>query len=31
MPEAPTTEASLPEASVVEGKYSFEAVDLLEE
>jgi hypothetical protein len=31
MPEAPATEASLPEASVVEGKYSSEAVELLEE
>jgi hypothetical protein len=30
MPEAPATEASLPEASVVEGKYSSEAVELLE-
>jgi hypothetical protein len=31
MPEAPAAEAALPEASVVEGKYSFEAVVLLEE
>jgi hypothetical protein len=31
MPEAPANEASLPEASVVEGEYSFEAVELLEE
>jgi hypothetical protein len=31
VPEAPTTEAALPEASVVEGKYSAEAVVLLEE
>jgi hypothetical protein len=31
MPEAPATEASLPEASVVEGKYSAEAVVLLKE
>jgi hypothetical protein len=31
VPEPPTTEASLPEASVVEGKYSSEAVELLEE
>jgi hypothetical protein len=31
MPEAPATKASLPEASVVEGKYSSEAVELLEE
>jgi hypothetical protein len=31
MPEALATEASLPEASVVEGKYSSEAVELLEE
>jgi hypothetical protein len=30
VPEAPATEASLPEASVVEGKYSSEAVELLE-
>jgi hypothetical protein len=30
MPEAPATEAALPEASVVEGKYSAEAVVLLE-
>jgi hypothetical protein len=29
--EAPTTEATLPEASVVEGKYSAEVVVLLEE
>jgi hypothetical protein len=31
MPEPPTTEASLPEASVVEGEYSSEDVELLEE
>jgi hypothetical protein len=31
VPEAPATEASLPEASVVEGMYSSEAVELLEE
>jgi hypothetical protein len=31
VPEAPATEASLPEAIVVEGKYSSEAVELLEE
>jgi hypothetical protein len=31
MPEAPAAEAALPEASVVEGKYSSEAVELLEE
>jgi hypothetical protein len=31
VPEQPATEASLPEASVVEGKYSSEAVELLEE
>jgi hypothetical protein len=31
VPEAPATEASLPEASVVEGKYSAEAVVLLKE
>jgi hypothetical protein len=31
VPEAPATEASLPDASVVEGKYSSEAVELLEE
>jgi hypothetical protein len=31
MPEAPATEAALPEASVVEGKYFAEAVVLLEE
>jgi hypothetical protein len=31
VPEAPATEASLPEASVVEGKYSSQAVELLEE
>jgi hypothetical protein len=31
MPEAPATKASLPEASVVEGKYSSEAVELLKE
>jgi hypothetical protein len=30
-PEVPATEATLPEASVVEGKYSAEAVVLLEE
>jgi hypothetical protein len=31
VPEAPATEALLPEASVVEGKYSSEALELLEE
>jgi hypothetical protein len=31
VPEPPATEASLPETSVVEGKYSSEAVELLEE
>jgi hypothetical protein len=31
VPEPPATEAPLPEASVVEGEYSSEAVDLLEE
>jgi hypothetical protein len=31
VPEAPATEAAFPEASVVEGKYSAEAVVLLEE
>jgi hypothetical protein len=31
MPELPATEAPLPEASVVEGEYSSEAVELLEE
>jgi hypothetical protein len=31
MPEAPATEAALPEASVVEGKYSADAVVLLKE
>jgi hypothetical protein len=31
VPKPPATEASLPEASVVEGKYSSEAVELLEE
>jgi hypothetical protein len=31
VPEPPATEASLPEANVVEGKYSSEAVELLEE
>jgi hypothetical protein len=31
VPEAPATEAALPEAGVVEGKYSAEAVVLLEE
>jgi hypothetical protein len=31
VPEPPATEVSLPEASVVEGKYSSEAVELLEE
>jgi hypothetical protein len=30
VPKAPATEASLPEASVVEGKYYSEAVELLE-
>jgi hypothetical protein len=31
VPELPVTEASLPEASMVEGEYSSEAVELLEE
>jgi hypothetical protein len=31
VPEVPTTEATVPEASVVESKYSTEAVVLLEE
>jgi hypothetical protein len=31
VPEPSATEASLPEASVVEGEYSSEAVELLEE
>jgi hypothetical protein len=31
VPEPLATEASLPEASVVEGKYSSEAIELLEE
>jgi hypothetical protein len=31
VPELPATEAMLPEASVVEGKYSSEDVELLEE
>jgi hypothetical protein len=31
VPEPPATEASLPEASVVEGEYSSEVVELLEE
>jgi hypothetical protein len=31
VPEPPATEASLPEAIVVEGEYSSEAVELLEE
>jgi hypothetical protein len=31
VPEPPATEASLPEARVVEGEYSSEAVELLEE
>jgi hypothetical protein len=31
VPEPPATETSLPEASVVEGKYSSEAIKLLEE
>jgi hypothetical protein len=31
VPEPPATEASLPEASIVEGEYSSEAVELLEE
>jgi hypothetical protein len=31
VPEPPTTEASLPEASVIEGKYSYEAVEFLGE
>jgi hypothetical protein len=31
VPEPPTAEESLPEASIVEGEYSSEAVELLEE
>jgi hypothetical protein len=31
VPEPPATEAPLPEASIVEGEYSSEAVELLEE
>jgi hypothetical protein len=31
VPEPPATETPLPEASVVEGKYSSEAMELLEE
>jgi hypothetical protein len=31
VPEPPATEASLPEARVVEGEYSSEAVELIEE
>jgi hypothetical protein len=31
VPELPTTEAPLPEASIIEGEYSSEAVELLEE
>jgi hypothetical protein len=31
VPEAPASEAVLPEASVVEGKYSFEVVVLFDE
>jgi hypothetical protein len=31
VPEPPATEAPLPEASVVEGEYSYKAVELLEE
>jgi hypothetical protein len=31
VPEPPATEASLPEPSVVEGKYSSEVVEFLEE
>jgi hypothetical protein len=31
VPEPPVTEASLPEASMVEGEYSSEAVELLKE
>jgi hypothetical protein len=31
VPEPPATEAPLPEASVVEGEYSSEAMELLEE
>jgi hypothetical protein len=31
VPEPPAAEASLPEASIVEGEYSSEAVELLEE
>jgi hypothetical protein len=30
VPEPPATEAPLPEASIVEGEYSSEAVELLE-
>jgi hypothetical protein len=31
VPEPPAAETPLPEASVVEGEYSFEAMELLEE
>jgi hypothetical protein len=31
MPESPATEAPLPEASIVEGEYPSEVVELLEE
>jgi hypothetical protein len=31
VPEPPATETPLPEASVVEGEYSSEAMELLEE
>jgi hypothetical protein len=31
VPEPPATEEPLPEASIVEGEYSSEAVELLEE
>jgi hypothetical protein len=31
VPEPPATKTPLPEASVVEGEYSFEAMELLEE
>jgi hypothetical protein len=31
VPEPPATEASLPEASVVEGEYSSESIELPEE
>jgi hypothetical protein len=31
VPEPPATEAPLPEASIVEGEYASEAVELLEQ